>query len=196
MIMCSYKKIAITNREIFRKYHPGANSEEYAGYIRRLAEKLDYVILREKDLTEAEYEKFARLVLDGWKETQEKLILHTYVGVARRLGHLRIHLPMLEFVRWQNDLDDFAEKGVSTHSLDEALYAQEHGADYITASHIFATDCKRGLEPRGLDFLHEICEKVTIPVYALGGIHAANEASVIQAGAAGACRMSDYLKEI
>ena len=74
MIMCSYKKIAITNREIFRKYHPGANSEEYAGYIRRLAEKLDYVILREKDLTEAEYEKFARLVLDGWKETQEKLI--------------------------------------------------------------------------------------------------------------------------
>lgn len=196
MIMCSYKKIAITNREIFRKYHPGADSEEYAGYIRRLAEKLDYVILREKDLTEAEYEKFARLVLDGWKETQEKLILHTYVGVARRLGHLRIHLPMPEFVRWQNDLDDFAEKGVSTHSLDDALYAQEHGADYITASHIFATDCKRGLEPRGLDFLHEICEKVTIPVYALGGIHAANEASVIQAGAAGACRMSDYLKEI
>ena len=171
MIMCSYKKIAITNREIFQKYHPGANSEEYAGYIRRLAEKLDYVILREKDLTEAEYEKFARLVLDGWKETQEKLLLHTYIGVARRLGHLRIHLPMPEFVRWQNDLDDFAEKGVSTHSLDEALYAQEHGADYITASHIFATDCKRGLEPRGLDFLHEICEKVTIPVYALGGIH-------------------------
>ena len=196
MIMCSYKKIAITNREIFRKYHPGANSEEYAGYIRKLAEKLDYVILREKDLTEAEYEKFARLVLDGWKETQEKLILHTYVGSARRLEHLRIHLPMPEFVRWQNDLDDFAEKGVSTHSLDDALYAQEHGADYITASHIFATDCKRGLEPRGLDFLHEICEKVTIPVYALGGIHAANEASVIQAGAAGACRMSDYLKEI
>lgn len=196
MIMCSYKKIAITNREIFRKYHPGANSEEYAGYIRRLAEKLDYIILREKDLTEAEYEKFARLVLDGWKETQEKLILHTYVGAARRLGHRRIHLPMPEFVRWQKDLDDFAEKGVSTHSLDDALYAQEHGADYITASHIFATDCKRGLEPRGLDFLHEICEKVTIPVYALGGIHAANEASVIQAGAAGACRMSDYLKEI
>ena len=180
MIMCSYKKIAITNREIFQKYHPGANSEEYAGYIRRLAEKLE----------------FARLVLDGWKETQEKLILHTYIGVARRLGHLRIHLPMPEFVRWQKDLDDFAEKGVSTHSLDDALYAQEHGADYITASHIFATDCKRGLEPRGLDFLHEICEKVTIPVYALGGIHAANEASVIQAGAAGACRMSDYLKEI
>lgn len=66
----------------------------------------------------------------------------------------------------------------------------------LRASHIFVTDCKRGLEPRGLDFLHEICEKVTIPVYALGGIHAANEASVIQAGAAGACRMSDYLKEI
>lgn len=105
MIMCSYKKIAITNREIFQKYHPGANSEEYAGYIRRLAEKLDYIILREKDLTEAEYEKFARLVLDGCKETQEKLILHTYIGVARRLGHLRIHLPMPEFVRWQKDLD-------------------------------------------------------------------------------------------
>ena len=154
------------------------------------------VILREKDLSDAEYAALAADVYSVCKKYNVRLILHTYVGAARRLGHLRIHLPMPEFVRWQNDLDDFAEKGVSTHSLDDALYAQEHGADYITASHIFVTDCKRGLEPRGLDFLHEICEKVTKPVYALGGIHAANEASVIQAGAAGACRMSDYLKEI
>ena len=188
------KMIAVTNRHLVLENDTDGAYLKQLTYVASLHPKA--MVLREKDLTEAEYEKFARLVLDGWKETQEKLILHTYVGAARRLGHLRIHLPMPEFVRWQNDLDDFAEKGVSTHSLDDALYAQEHGADYITASHIFATDCKRGLEPRGLDFLHEICEKVTIPVYALGGIHAANEASVIQAGAAGACRMSDYLKEI
>ena len=188
------KMIAVTNRHLVLENDTDGAYLKQLTYVASLHPKA--MVLREKDLTEAEYEKFARLVLDGWKEAQEKLILHTYVGAARRLGHLRIHLPMPEFVRWQNDLDDFAEKGVSTHSLDDALYAQEHGADYITASHIFVTDCKRGLEPRGLDFLHEICEKVTIPVYALGGIHAANEASVIQAGAAGACRMSDYLKEI
>ena len=89
-------------------------------------------------------------------------------------------------------LRNFELVGVSTHSLEEALYAQEQGADYITASHIFVTDCKKGLEPKGLNFLKNICENVRIPVYALGGINGQND--VIRAGASGACRMSDYMK--
>lgn len=39
--------------------------------------------------------------------------------------------------------------GTSVHSLEEAREAQTLGADYLTAGHIYATDCKRGLPPRG-----------------------------------------------
>ncbi len=44
------------------------------------------------------------------------------------------------------------------------------GASYLTAGHIYATDCKRGLPPRGLGFLKEVCREVSIPVYGIGGI--------------------------
>ena len=40
----------------------------------------------------------------------------------------------------------------------------------MTAGHIYATDCKQGLPPRGLDFLEEVCRAVDIPVWAIGGI--------------------------
>ena len=54
--------------------------------------------------------------------------------------------------------------------------------------------CKKGLAPRGLDFLHEVCSSVKIPVYAIGGIHEENMESCIQSGAAGVCMMSEYMK--
>lgn len=48
--------------------------------------------------------------------------------------------------------------------------AEQLGASYLTAGHIYATDCKRGLPPRGLGFLKEVCREVSIPVYGIGGI--------------------------
>ena len=48
--------------------------------------------------------------------------------------------------------------------------AQEHGATYVTAGHIYPTDCKRGLAARGTQFLERVCRVVSIPVYAIGGI--------------------------
>jgi thiamine-phosphate pyrophosphorylase len=100
---------------------------------------------------------------------------------------------MAQFEREYQRIGGFKWRGASAHSLGDAKKAQELGASYITLSHIFETDCKAGLEPRGLEFLHEVCEKISIPVYALGGICAENEEYAIKAGAAGACRMSDYM---
>ena len=54
--------------------------------------------------------------------------------------------------------------------------------------------CKKGLAPRGLDFLHEVCSSVKIPVYSIGRIHEENMESCIQSGAAGVCMMSEYMK--
>ena len=87
----------------------------------------------------------------------------------------------------------FAVKGCSCHSPEEAEEAESLGASYITAGHVFATDCKKGLPPRGLDFLEEVCHRVKIPVFAIGGISPGNIASVREAGAAGGCVMSGLM---
>ena len=72
--------------------------------------------------------------------------------------------------------------------------AQDLGCTYITAGHIFLTDCKKGLPGRGLPFLEEICKTVRIPVYAIGGISSQNIESVRKTGAAGACIMSGFMR--
>ena len=84
--------------------------------------------------------------------------------------------------------------GASCHSLEEALEAERLGCTYIIAGHIFATDCKKGLPGRGLDFLKSICENVSIPVYAIGGIDSSNIEAVRNAGAKGACVMSGFMQ--
>ena len=60
---------------------------------------------------------------------------------------------------------DFNLIGVSVHSVEEAIFAEKMGAGYVTAGHIFLTDCKKGLAARGLPFLKNVCESVGIPVY-------------------------------
>ncbi len=90
-------------------------------------------------------------------------------------------------------LSRFRIIGASCHSVEDALEAQALGCTYITAGHIFATDCKKGVPPRGLAFLREVCRSVSIPVYAIGGINEKNYLQVLQTGAAGACIMSGLM---
>ena len=82
----------------------------------------------------------------------------------------------------------------SAKIIEEAKEAERLGCTYITAGHIFLTDCKKGLPGRGLTFLQNICENVSIPVYAIGGISNENINDVRQTGAAGACIMSGFMK--
>ncbi|MGN0353219.1 MAG: thiamine phosphate synthase [Roseburia sp.] len=65
---------------------------------------------------------------------------------------------------------------------------------YVTAGHVFPTDCKKNLPPKGLHFLQEICEHAKIPVYALGGISAENIEETLRMDVAGACLMSYCMK--
>jgi thiamine-phosphate pyrophosphorylase len=93
-------------------------------------------------------------------------------------------------------LADFSVVGVSVHSVLEAQEAISLGATYLTAGHIFSTDCKKGVPPRGLDFLREICSLSPVPVYAIGGIHLDSEQirMVEECGAAGVCIMSGMMQ--
>ena len=88
----------------------------------------------------------------------------------------------------------FRSIGASCHSVAEAQEAARLGCTYITAGHVFVTDCKKGLAPRGLAFLQEVVESVAIPVYAIGGIGSENAASVRKTGAAGVCVMSGLMQ--
>lgn len=154
-------------------------------------QRLAGIILREKDLPEGDYEALAWQVLEICKARNVRCILHTFVPAALRLRAEAIHLP-LPVLRQLTAAEKarFSMLGASCHSVEDAIEARQLGCTYITAGHVFATDCKKGLEPRGLDFLGQVCRAVDIPVYAIGGISAGNFADVLAAGAAGGCVMS------
>ena len=149
------------------------------------------ILLREKDLTPEEYRKLAREVQSICKKAGVHCILHSFTGVAEELEADALHLPLPLLRKLPGeDRGRFRQLGASCHSISEAREAMEMGCTYITAGHIFETDCKRGLPGRGLEFLREVCRAVTIPVYAIGGIEPKRMAEIFAAGAAGACVMS------
>lgn len=153
------------------------------------------IILREKDLPENEYCLLAKNIMDICQSYSVFCILHTYAEVARKLHCPAIHLPLPLLRKYHKDLSDFNIIGASVHSVSEALEAEQLGARYITAGHIYATDCKKGVPPRGLPFLREVCEKVSIPVYAIGGIQPDSKqlSEIMSCGAGGGCVMSGMM---
>ncbi len=168
-------------------------------FLRRIEEiaanKPKGIILREKDLTEKEYKELAKEVLFLCKKYEVPCILHSFVDAAIELGAENIHLP-LHILRTVDEKkkETFKQIGASCHSVEEAQEAERLGCTYITAGHVFATDCKKGLSPRGLEFLQNVCESVFIPVYAIGGIGSENIQSVRNVGAKGACIMSGLMR--
>jgi thiamine-phosphate pyrophosphorylase len=76
--------------------------------------------------------------------------------------------------------------GISASSVEEAIAGERLGAAYIGAGPVWTTPSKPDADPPiGLDGLREICEVVSIPVVAIGGVDAVNAGDCIAAGAAG-----------
>lgn len=73
--------------------------------------------------------------------------------------------------------------GCSTHSLEQALRAQEEGADYIGVGPIFSTPTKPNYKAVGLDLIRQINGKVKIPFVAIGGIDNTNISEILSSGA-------------
>ena len=151
----------------------------------------DGIILREKDLAPEAYRPLAREALDRCVPYGVPCVLHSFPAVAAELGADSLHLPLPVLEALDPEVPGrFRRLGASCHSAEDAVRAQALGCTYVTAGHIFETDCKRGLPGRGLEFLSRVCQAVSIPVYAIGGISSGNLAAVRDAGAAGACVMS------
>ncbi len=190
MIMYMYKKICVTNRHLVQ----GSLSIRIE-QILNSDSKPDIVILREKDMSEEEYIDLSHKVIDICNKSDTLCILHYFKNAAIRIGHRAIHMPLAAFeAMTEKEKLNFDVIGVSIHSVTDALNAEKKGASYVTAGHVFVTDCKKGLEPRGLKFLSEVCAAVKIPVYAIGGIEDKNAGLCIEAGASGVCMMSGWMK--
>lgn len=178
-----FRIICVTNRKLCG-----------GDFIARLAEisrgGAGMVILREKDLNEAEYAELAERALAA---CGDRLVLHGAAALPLLRRVPRVHLPLAVLENNSTLRREAKLLGVSIHSPEEARRAEALGADYVTAGHVFDTACKRGLPGRGLGFLSDTAASVDIPVYAIGGITARNIAAVRGAGAAGACVMSGLM---
>lgn len=184
----SEKLICITNRQLC--------AGDFTARIAEIAAaRPQSIILREKDLSDTEYQALAEQLIPVCKDAGVPLVLHSHIPAAAALHVNRLHLP-LPLLREtpRGILPQFAVLGTSVHSPEEAQEAEALGADYLIAGHLFATDCKRGLPGRGLQFLQAVLRAVQIPVFGIGGITPARAEAVTAAGAAGVCVMSGLMQ--
>lgn len=183
----SGRRIAVTNRRMSRR--------PFLEQLEVIAQTMpDAILLREMDLSYAEYITMAKAVLALARRHGIECILRSRPALARQLGCASIHLPFDHLRHFRDELADFQQISVSVHSTEEAKAAQQMGGTRLVAGHIFATACKQGLSPRGIEFLEEVCRSVSLPVFAIGGISADNAHLAIAAGAAGVCMMSGYME--
>ena len=157
--------------------------------------------LREKDLDENEYLNLVEKIYPICKKHKINLILHQNYDLNLDDKYMieGLHLSYEIFKSLNKNIREglikkYKRIGVSIHSLDEAKEAESLGATYVVAGHIFETDCKKGLEPRGLKFVEDLSSVLTIPIFAIGGIDEENSQSIINSGAFGLCMMSSLMK--
>ena len=157
--------------------------------------------LREKDLDKNEYLKLIEKIYPICQKYKINLILHQNydLNLDDKYNIGGIHLSYSIFKSLNENIKtelikEYKRIGVSIHSLDEAKEVESLGASYVVAGHIFETDCKKSLEPRGLKFVEDLSSALSIPIFAIGGIDEKNSLSVIDSGAFSVYMMSTLMK--
>jgi thiamine-phosphate diphosphorylase len=150
------------------------------------------IILREKDLSYEELLPIAVKIKEIIGKSGVKLIINNNLEVATGIKADGFHTSFQSFIQAKPIFN--GALGVSVHSLEEAVAAEKHGADYLLLGHIFETNCKKGLPPKGIELIKSIKLQVNIPVIALGGINPNNIGKVMEAGSHGAAIMSSIMQ--
>ncbi len=148
------------------------------------------IVLREKGMPDDEFEPIAEEFVSVCRGSGVIPVIAHRTAIAERVGADAVQISVQEI---QDDPDvtrRFRRVGVSVHSVDEALIAERCGASSVTAGHVFPTVCKKGVPQRGIGFLKDVVNAVSIPVFAIGGIDTDVIAQVHKTGATGACMMS------
>lgn len=161
---------------------------------------VDYIQLREKNLSTPELEMFAREVMavvhelrTGNQQLKTGLLINSRTDIALACDADGVHLR-------SNDISPAAVRkiwtrcgagaparvtvGVSCHTASEVANAAAQGADFVVFGPVFEKKFAPDVRPGGLDTLRQAC-RAKIPVLALGGITLKNAESCVRAGAAG-----------
>ncbi len=153
------------------------------------------VQMREKSLTNdtvQDYLEEARSLRALTERYKVPLIIDDNIKLALLCGADGVHVG-------QNDMDAAQARallgsdkilGVTAKTVEQALKAQEQGADYLGSGAVFGTSTKADALPMTMERLGEICRSVSIPVVAIGGICLKNIGKLKGSGAAGAAVVS------
>ena len=157
---------------------------------------VDVVQLREKSSSGKLFYEKALAVKQLLQTTGVPLIINDRVDVALAIGADGVHVG-------QSDLPLQAVKkiipetmivGISAANLDEALEAERNGADYIGVGALFSTSSKEDAKVLPEGMFEKICEQVSIPVIAIGGLTADRIKTLSNCKISGAAIVSAIMK--
>lgn len=148
--------------------------------------------LREKTLEEGAFLEEARALQALCRERHVPFIVNDNVDIARAMGADGVHVGQsdMEALDVRAKLGPDKIIGVSAHSVEEALLAEKHGADYLGVGAMFPTGSKADVQELPYETLKDICAAVSIPVVAIGGISQENVAKLAGSGTCGVAVIS------
>lgn len=170
------------------------NLTEYLNAI--INSSADYIIFREKNLTDYQAEQLIREILKFIKK--EQLIVNYHLQVALKLGINNIHLSFQQYQQQNQQLIDLKAKnqqlmiGVSIHNQFEASNINQAIINYVLIGTIFATKCKPGCKLLSLIELNQLCDFLIVPVIVVGGINSHNIHQLNFSKISGYAQMSKY----
>lgn len=146
-----------------------------------------FMQLREKDLDEARFYQEAVELKALCARYHVPFVINDNVDIALRMDADGVHVGQSDMeagdVRAKLGPDKII--GVSCKSVEEALRAQAHGADYLGVGAVFPTGTKADASEVSMETLREICRAVDIPVVAIGGVNAQNTPQLKDSGIVG-----------
>lgn len=148
--------------------------------------------LREKTLEEDKFLEEAKLLQALCRERKIPFIINDNVDIAVAMDADGVHVGQSDMealdVRAKVGPDKIV--GVSAQTVEQALLAEKHGADYLGVGAVFPTGSKDDADDVSYETLKAICEAVSIPVVAIGGISQENVSRLAGSGICGVAVIS------
>ncbi|OYW31418.1 MAG: thiamine-phosphate diphosphorylase [Chthoniobacter sp. 12-60-6] len=157
---------------------------------------VDVLQLRAKKMTKKEVEHLARLMLPITREHGVPLVINDHLDIAAIMGSEGVHVGQDDdaVAKARAAVGPACFVGKSTHSLAQAVAAQEEGADYIGFGPLYATGTKPDYVPIGLNDITAVHRRVTLPIFCIGGVNAGRLDEIIRAGAQRVVVVSAFLQ--
>ena len=130
------------------------------------------VQLREKELQGEALEQEAREILAICRQYGVPFLINDDVMLAKKIGADGVHVGQddMSAAKARELLGEDAIIGVTARTVEQAVAAQEAGADYLGSGAVFGTSTKKDAKPMDPAYFQQICESVSIPVVAIGGV--------------------------